>query len=123
MIGVDSMKCEWCGKEIQDGERFCSSCKSTMNSSKNNPNPMKVIEDQMPKSKSVASIMLKIVGIIGIILGFLFLFFDIEGVIKIAVLISTVISGLILFGFGELITILLAIKDKLNLLYYLIKLK
>ena len=41
MIGVDSMKCEWCGKEIQDGERFCPDCKSVINK----PNNHKAIEE------------------------------------------------------------------------------
>lgn len=123
MIGVDSMKCEWCGKEIQDGERLCPSCKSTMNESMSPSNTIKEIEEQMPKSKSITSIMLRIIGVLGLIFGVIFLLFDVDFIIKISVFISTLISGLILFGFGKLISILLDIKDRLYLMYYLMKLK
>ena len=118
MKGECLMKCEWCGREVNDEERFCPSCKSVINK----PNNHKVIEEaeeQTPESKSVVSIILKVIGSIAIFLGLLSLFISKEGVASIAI----IVSGLLLFGFGEVITVLLSIKDKLSLLCNLIKLK
>ena len=118
MKGECFMKCEWCGREVDDRERFCPDCKSVINK----PNNHKVIEEaeeQTLESKSVVSIVLKVIGSIAIFLGLLSLFISKEGVAAI----NIIVSGLLLFGFGEVITILLSIKDKLSLLCNLIKLK
>ena len=118
MKGECLMKCEWCGREVDDRERFCPSCKSVINK----PNNHKVIEEaeeQTPESKSIVAIVLKVIGSIAIFLGLLSLFISKEGVASIAI----IVSGLLLFGFGEVITVLLSIKDKLSLLCNLIKLK
>ena len=122
MIGVDFMKCEWCGKEINDGERFCSTCKAAIKVPKRQE-LINEAEEQIPESKSVVSILLKIIGVIIIFVGVLSLLLDIESWLKIPVLISAIISGLFLFGFGVLIKILLAIKDKLNLIYLFLRIK
>lgn len=122
MIGVDFMKCEWCGKEINDGERFCSSCKAAIKV----PKRQELInesEEQIPESKSIVSVLLKIIGVIIVFVGFGFLLSDMETWFKISILISAIISGLLLFGFGELIKILLVIKDKLNLIYLFLRVK
>lgn len=116
------MKCEWCGKEINDGERFCSSCKAAIKVPKRQ-GLINEAEEQIPESKSVVSVLLKIIGVIIIFVGILSLLLDIESWVKIPVLISSIISGLFLFGFGELIKILLAIKDKLNLIYLFLRIK
>ena len=122
MIGVDFMKCEWCGKEINDEERFCSTCKAAIKASKRQE-LINEVEEQIPESKGVVSVLLKIIGVIIIFVGVLSLLLDIESWLKIPVLISSIISGLFLFGFGELIKILLIIKDKLNLIYLFLRVK
>ena len=65
------------------------------------------------------SIILKVIGSITIFLGLLSLFISKEVVAAITI----IVSGLLLFGFGEVITLLLSIKDKLSLLCNLIKFK
>ena len=116
------MKCEWCGKEINDEERFCSSCKAAIKAPKRQE-LINEIEEQIPESKSVVSVLLKIIGVIIVFVGFGFLLSDMETWFKISILISAIISGLLLFGFGELITILLAAKDKLSMIYNVLKSK
>lgn len=116
------MKCEWCGKEINDGEKFCSTCKAAIKVPKRQE-LINEAEEQIPESKSVVSVLLKIIGVIIIFVGVLSLLLDIESWLKIPVLISAIISGLFLFGFGELIKILLIIKDKLNLIYLFLRVK
>lgn len=116
------MKCEWCGKEINDGEKFCSTCKAAIKV----PKRQELInesEEQIPESKSIVSVLLKIIGVIIVFVGFGFLLSDMETWFKISILISAIISGLLLFGFGELIKILLVIKDKLNLIYLFLRVK
>lgn len=116
------MKCEWCGKEINDGERFCSTCKAAIKVPKRQE-LINEAEEQISESKSVVSVLLKIIGVIIIFVGFGFLLSDMETWFKISILISAIISGLLLFGFGELITILFATKDKLSMIYNVLKSK
>ena len=124
MIGVDSMKCEWCGKEIQNGERFCSSCKATIDSSKKNKRQSETNTTLEPTiSKSGVSTFLKIIGVIIIFVGVASLLFALELWVKISILVSSMISGLLLFGFAEIITALLTIKDKLIFICAFIKTK
>ena len=118
MKGGIFMKCEWCGRDINDEERFCPSCKSVINKL-NNHKVIEEAEEQTPESKSVVSVVLKVIGLIAIFLGLLSLFISKEEVAAIAI----IVSGLLLFGFGEVIAVLLSIKDKLSLLCNLIKLK
>ena len=118
MKGECFMKCEWCGREVDDRERFCPSCKSVINKPDNHKLAEEA-EEQTTESKSVVSIILKVIGSIAIFLGLLSLFISKEEVAAI----TMIVSGLLLFGFGEVITILLSIKDKLSLLCNLIKLK
>ena len=118
MKGEYLMKCEWCGRDVNDGERFCPSCKSVINKPDNHKLAEEA-EEQTPESKSVVSIVLKVIGSIAIFLGLLSLFISKKGVASIAI----IVSGLLLFGFGEIITVLLSIKDKLSLLCNLIKSK
>ena len=84
------MKCEWCGREVDDGERFCPDCKSVINK----PNHHKAVEEaeeQNTESKSVVSIVLKVIGSIAIFLGFLSLFISKEGVASIAIIVSGIL--------------------------------
>lgn len=118
MKGECFMKCEWCGREVNDGEKFCPSCKSVINKP-NNRKLAEEAEEQTPESKSAVSVVLKVIGSIAIFLGLLSLFISKEGVAAITV----IVSGLLLFGFSEVITVLLSIKDKLSLLCNLIKFK
>lgn len=115
------MKCEWCGKETQNGERFCLRCKATIDSNKRQSETNISLEPTI--SKSGVSTFLKIIGVIIIFVGIASLLFDLELWVKISILVSSMISGLLLFGFGEIITALLAIKDRLIFICAFIKTK
>ena len=70
------MKCPYCGKEVEEGSKFCDGCGAKLDETKNDEKKYDYVYDSQKKSKAglvVAIIIISILLITGIILGIVLL--------------------------------------------------
>ena len=117
-IGIKSYECKKCNKtitkiEAETNKGFCTKCYLLGKDQNVNSN----IDTYESKSKSnIISIIIKLMAIVGGIIGVIFGFslldsYKQEG-IAIPMIITSIVSTIFIYGFGEIIQLLEDIKNK-----------
>ena len=121
-LGVINMKkCNWCGSEIEDSANICPKCKATYEVNKVNTIFDRASASNQTENQSnsnFVSIILYIIGwiviFIGVFVGWLVANDNSEGIYFFIIGGSSLISGVILIAFGEVIRLLHEINKKMR---------